>query len=234
MPGRLEADTTELENIELPGIGRMALWGYRQDSIPVYNYLKNLQYLKHEIMYCKNRYPGIRRDLKIIRHNLIKQFENNLDRIWNDKRTGTYFPKGEQFEPHQVEINHNLVMWDGITRFTEIISGESTEYFDYMGMGTGTTPATFDDIQLEVEVARVWLRTSGDVNSDGIVLKATAIFPPGTPSSNITEFAAFDLSASGVMEFRVVIDGAPLGHIQSETFVQNSHSIVFQSVFNTT
>ena len=223
-----------LSKILVPGIGRMALWGYRSDSIPVWNYIRNLQHLKQEIIYCNKRYPGVRRDLKILRHNLQAEFEGNLDRIWNDKKSGTYFHKGEPFEPHQVNINHNLVMWDGIGRFTELISGESTDYFDFMAMGTGVTSPTFGDTKLEIEVARVWMREAGDLNSDGIVLKSTAAFPPGVPTSDIMEFGALDLVSNGQLEFRVVIDGDPLHHIQGDTFVQNSHSIVFQSVMTNT
>ena len=226
----LVSNTTE--KIKVPGTGRMVLWGYKQDSVTVWDYIKKLQNLEWEIRYCRKRYPEIRRQLKRIKHNLQTEFNNNLDRIWNDQRSGTLWRKGERFEPHQVSIRHNLVMWDGLTRFTEIISGESTDYFDFMAMGEGESEPHFAEFALEDEVARVDMKVSGDINSDGITLKSTAAFPPGVPNADIKEFGAFDTDGAGVMEYRVLVEGNPLEHRQGDTFVQASHTIVLQPVEN--
>jgi hypothetical protein len=224
--------STTLDNVAVPGVGRMCVWDNRSDSINVWNYIKNLQNLEYEIRYCIGRYPQIRRDLKIIKHNMQKQFLDNIDRIWNDQKSGTYFPKGMPFEPHQVSVRHNLVMWDAITRFTELIAGESSKFFYYMLMGTGTTEPTFADPGLETEVARVDMRIAGDINSDGITLKNTAAFPTGVPTLDITEFGASDSDSDGTLEYRVLVEGSPLHHKQGETFVQASHTIVLQPVEN--
>ncbi|WP_411753294.1 hypothetical protein [Serratia sp. (in: enterobacteria)] len=227
------------DNVDVSGIERAVLWDYKTDSISVINYIKTLRDLEYEIRYCRGRYPEEYRRLKLIKHNMMDDYESKIDRIWNDQKTGTYFRKGEKFEPHQVvnkfephaEKNHNLNMWDGITGYTEFISGESTDYFRYMGAGTGTTTPTFADPSLEEEVVRVDILVSGDLNSDGIVLKSTAAFPPAIPDSDITEFASFDKPTGGRMEYRVVIE-TPLFHKKDITFVQASHSTVFQAVQN--
>lgn len=220
-----------LDKIKVPGIQRAVLWDYKNDSIPVHNYIKTLRDLEYEIRYCRERYPEEHRRLKLIKHNIMADYENKIDRIWNDQKAGTYFRKGEKFEPHQVVKNHNLSMWDGLTRYTELISGETSKGFVYMAGGIGTSEPNFGESGLEDEIARVDIRVSGDLNSDGIVLKSTAAFPPGVPTGSISEFGGFDDATVGKMEYRVVINPT-LGHTQNETFVQASHNTVFQAVKN--
>lgn len=159
----------------------------------------------------------------------MEDFENKIDRIWNDRKTGTYFKKGDKFEPHEVVKIHNLIMWDGLTRYTELIAGESSDFFIYMGGGIGTTEPTFDNTGLGEEKVRVNILRDGDINSDGIVLKSTAAFPPGVTEDNYTEFGGFDQEDAGKMEYRVVID-PPLHQVQDVTFMQLSHNTVLQAV----
>lgn len=221
-----------IDDIKVSGKERALLWDYRGDSIPVNKYIKTLQELEREIRYCKGRYPAYRLKLKAAKKKLIEDYENKIDRIYNDQRIGTYFITGEPFEPHEVRIADNLNMWGGITRYTELISGESTDYFDFMGAGVGDETPSFEEDKLEVEVVRTDLRLTGDINSDGIVLKSTAAFPPGVPNNTIVEFAGFDKETAGVMEYRVVIDPG-LPQVQDVTFIQASHNTVFQGVDNT-
>jgi len=226
---RVLSANIKLDYIKVPGVERVALWDYKKDSIPVHNYLKELRQLGDEIKHCRKRYPEIYRHLKAIKHRLMEDYENKLDRIWNDQKSGTFFRKGDIFEPHEIRKNHNLVMWDGLTGYTEFASGESTDYFAFMGAGIGTTEPTFADPGLENEKVRVDVRIAGDLNSDGIVLKSTAAFPPGVPENNISEFAGFDKETSGRMEYRVVVN-PPLHQIPEITFIQASHNTVLQAV----
>lgn len=228
-------DSISIEPISVPGISRSALWDAYE--IPVHNYNRELQELGKEIAYCRTRYRHLYYKLKAIRHNVIAEYEGLLDRIWNDQKTGTYFKKGERFEPHHVTKQSNLVMWDGLTGFTELISGEITTYFYFKKMGTGTTKPTYADDGLENEVATVDMRIDGGINSDGVVLKDTATFPPGVPTNTISEFCATDTDGDETtarIEYRIVIDRVEdrLGHIQDVTEVQESHCILFQSVSN--
>jgi hypothetical protein len=223
-----------LENIRVPGIARACLWDAHE--IPVRRYIRELQDINSEIRYCRKRYmKAWWKRLVLVRHHIICDFENCIDRIWNDQKTGTYFKKGERFEPHQAVKQHNLIMWDGLTRFTELIAGENSGYFVFKKMGIGTTTPTYNDQGLENEVATCDMRINGGVNSDGMVLKDTGVFDPGVPSNTISEFCATDDDApGGTIEYRVVIERASdrLGHIQDVTEVQESHSIVFQAVTN--
>ena len=224
-----------LDGNPVEGFETGVLWDYRKDSIPVMQHINTLQQLRYEIIYSRRRYPEVYRHLKLIKRALINDYESKLKRIWNDQRVGTFFRKGDRFEPHELVYAHNLVMWDGLTRFNELIAGESTDYFDFMGSGIGTTPPTFADPGLENEKVRVDMRITGDINADGIVLKSTAAFPPGVPTepTGYSEFAAFDTDneVDSKMEYRVVID-PPLGQIQNVTFMQASHTIVLQPVLN--
>lgn len=221
--------TFKLDTVPVPGIERAVLWDYRNDSIPVWNYIRELQQFRREILYTRKRYPEIHRHLKLIKHRLMENFEQKIDRIWNDQKTGTFFKKGDKFEPHEVVKVNNLLMWDGLTGYTEFASGESSDYFIYMGGGVGTTEPTFDNMILEDERVRVNILREGDLNSDGIIIKSTAAFPPGVPEDDYTEFAGFDQEENGRMEYRVVID-PPLHQIQDVTFMQASHNTVLQAV----
>lgn len=232
---RLGYNSFEIEPIPVSGISRSALWDAYE--IPVHNYTRQLQELGKEIAYCRTRYREFYHKLKAIRHNVIAEYEGLLDRIWNDQKSGTYFRKGERFEPHHVTKVGNLVMWEGLTGFTELISGEITTYYYFKRMGTGTTKPTYGDNGLENEVAIVDMRVDGSINSDGVVLKDSATFPPGVPSNTISEFCATDTDGEESetrVEYRIVIDRVEdrLGHIQDVTEVQESHSIIFQSVSN--
>lgn len=233
---RIKLGYNSTEDILVPGVSRSALWNAHE--LPVHNYIRELKQLGKEIAYCATRYKNYYYILKAMKHKVMADYEGKLDRIWNDQKTGTYFKKGEMFEPHHVTKVGNLVMWDGLTRFTELISGEKTTYFYWKKMGTGTTPPTYNDPGLENEIDTVDMRINGDINSDGIVLKDTATFSPGVSNNTVSEFGATDKEGeedSDVqLEYRVVIERVDdrLGHIQDVTEVQESHSIVFQSVSN--
>ena len=223
-----------INTIPVKGAEVGILWDYRKDSIPVMNYIHTLQQLGAEIKYAKKRYPEVYRNLKLIKRNMILDFESKLNRVWNDQRTGTFFKKGDRFEPYQIVANHNLPMWDGLTRYNEIVAGESTDYFNFMGAGIGTTQPTFADPGLEDEKIRVDILRQGDLSADGIVLKSTAAFPPSLPTeaAGFSEFGGFDTDAEDAkMEYRVVID-PPLHHIKDVTFMQASHTTVLQAVLN--
>jgi len=224
----------EPERFKIPGISRACLWDAYE--IPVRRYIRELQFINSEIRYCRERYmkPWWKR-LILVRHGIMSEFEGCIDRIWNDQKCGTYFKKGEKFEPHQAVKQHNLIMWDGLTRFTELIAGENDKRFFFKKEGIGTTLPTYNDPGLENEIATADMRIDGAVNADGMVLKDTAVFPPGVPSNIISEFAAFDDDVPGsTMEYRVVIERVDdrLSHVQDVTEVQESHSIVFQAVTN--
>jgi hypothetical protein len=224
-----------LNRIGYKGIETGILWDYKKDSIPVWQYIRTLQQLRYEILYTKTRYPEVYRHLKLIKSNMIKEYESKINRIWNDQRTGTFFAKGDRFEPYQIVSNHNLPMWDGLARFNELVSGESSMFFYFMAAGIGTTKPTFADPGLENLKIIVDMRTAGDVNADGITLKSTAAFPPSLPteSTGYSEFGAMDKDSEedSTLEYRVVIN-PPLAHIQNVTFMQASHTIVLQAVLN--
>lgn len=223
----------------LPGVERAVLWDYKQDSIQVRNYIRTLQDMQKEIVYCKTRYPELYRQLKYAKHVFIADYERKIDRIWNDQKCGTYFRSGKPFEPHQVVKHKNLIMWDGLTRFTELIALETGITFLFMAMGSGTSPPAFSDIALESEVSRVDMTVAGDLNADGIILKNSAVFPTNIPDVTISEFGALDDTdedSPGVLEYRVVIEEPTerLGHLQGLTQIQASHSIAFIALENIT
>lgn len=227
---KLESNTKE--SLLIPGVERAALWDAYE--IPVHNYNKMLTEMTQEIKYCRTRYPELHRQLWNARNKLVNDYDNNLDRIWNDQKSGTVFNKGERFEPHHVTKVGNLVMWEGLTAFTEIITGEIFTLFFWKAVGTGLTLPNFGNTTLEAEIDRTDMNINGGVNSDGIVLRDNALFAPGIDNFTASEFGAFDDDAGGRLEYRVVIERVEdrLAHIQNITEIQSSHTIVLQAVEN--
>lgn len=222
-----------IDKVKLPGTERAALWDAYE--IPVHQYMRELRELEQEIRYCKTRYPGLYRQLKAAKSRLMYENDHKLDRIWNDQKTGTVFKRGEVFEPHHVTIVGNLVVWEGVTGFTEMIAGEISDFFIYKAMGKGITRPNFGNQVMELEIARVDMNINGGgINSDGIVLRDQALFPPGVETATISEFGAFDNDAGGRMEYHVTIEKVEdrLSHVVGLTEVQSSHTIVFQAVEN--
>lgn len=210
---------------------RAALWDFPKDSIYVSRYIRQLQELTMEIKYNRTRSREMWQRLKAVKRKMISDFEAKIDRIWNDQKSGTKWDmsmsRDTSFEPHQVVKQPNLVTWQGLTLFTEIIAQEVGVGPTHMGMGSGDSEPTFGDETLETEVARIDLMLLGDLNSDGTVIKCSGSFPTGLPDVTISEFASFDDDVAGRMVYRTVIDNSAdkLGHIQNRTIVQSSHSI---------
>jgi hypothetical protein len=161
---------------------------------------------------------------KITRISTLKNFEYNLDRIWLDQRSGTTF-NGKRFEPQQVEISGNLVVNAGLILLSELMSGEAFEVPLWLASGTGTSEVSQDQETLDSENARNSVMAEGWRTSDGNSVKMGCRFDPNTASANISEFGSFDEVVQGDMEWRVLIQGQPLSHVQGSTFYMSFHTL---------
>lgn len=90
---------------------------------------------------------------------------------------------------------HNLVVTNGKSRIAQLINGVSTNFFEYVGIGTGTTSPVVGDTDLEAEVTRELATTSEDPTGTA---KWVNVFTFSSGESYaITETGIFDGSASG-------------------------------------
>lgn len=233
MPKLLELDHDSLDNIGVSGYDLAALWDAKKDYIHIKNHYTILHDLTAQLKYlmARKEYLAWKR-LKLYKNSVIREFENKLYRFWNDSKTGTEFKNGDRFEPHQLTVVKNRILWDGMGRFSELITGETSVYVSQMLAGKGVSDTTMDQPELEIEIARADIIRDGDANADGNVIKWSAPFGPGVPSNNVSEFGATDSTEYGPLFFRVVIQSVTeqLPHVQNVTFVQASHSVVQVSI----
>lgn len=94
----------------------------------------------------------------------------------------------------EVDI-HNLVVTTGKSRIAQLINGVSTNFFEYIGIGTGTTSPVVGDTDLEAETTRALATTDESVSGTARWVKVFT-FSSGE-SYAITETGIFDGSASG-------------------------------------
>lgn len=211
------------------------LWDAKKDMIHVQRHYKILHDLDAELRYLRARKEFIAwKRLKLYKNLLVRDFDENLTRIWDDRKTGTVFPDGNRFEPHQVTIHNNRALWDGMERFGQLITGEVNTHISHMVAGIGVSDTTLDQSNLENEIARANILRDGSANADGNTIKWSAPFAPGIPSNNFSEFGGSDSddNDSGILAWRVVIQVTQdqLKHIQNVTFVQASHTIAQVSI----
>lgn len=231
----LELPIDSLEDIGMKGILTAALWDVKKDSIHIKKHYDVLHQLRDELKYLASRKEWMAwQRLKLYKNLLVRDFDNNLKRIWNDRRTGTVFSDGVRFEPHQVTIKNNRLLWDGMGRFSELITGETNRFISHMIAGIGTSDTTLDHPELDNEIARANIIRDGDANSDGNSMKWSAPFSPGVPSNDFSEFGGSDSDNTDnqFLAWRVVIQKAEdkLKHIQNVTIVQASHTIAQVSI----
>ena len=225
----------DFEDMGVKGTLTAILWDAKKDMFHIQRHYQILRNLREELKYLRGRKEWIAwKRLKLYKNLLIRDFDNNIKRIWNDKRTGTVFDDGVRFEPYHVTIQSNQVLWDGMARFAELITGEVNTHISDMVAGIGTSDTTLDQPQLEIEIARADILRDGDANAEGNTMKWSAPFSPGIPSNNFSEFGGSDSDneLSGILAWRSVIQRTEdtLKHTQDVTLVQYSHTIAQVSI----
>ena len=99
------------------------------------------------------------------------------------------------------ELHHkNLVVNSGKSFVGIALVNLSTAPFSYIGVGTGTTPASASDVALQNEIAREAFTYS--LTPTTVTL--TTIFEQGIGTGTITEAGIFNLNAQGIMFSRSV------------------------------
>lgn len=113
-------------------------------------------------------------------------------------------PDGKVKQEH---TNHNLIVTVGKTFLATYLtpSGHGANFFDYMGLGTGSTSPAAGDTALQTELSGGgYSRQAGVITSSTNVWQNVDTFSPGNGTGAITEAGLFSASTSGTMFARQV------------------------------
>lgn len=94
------------------------------------------------------------------------------------------------------EVKDNLVVTAGKTRTANLLGGTSTEYFNYIAIGTGTNEPAAGDTTLQTEVKREQATISNSSNQE--IFEKTFDFG-SSDSYAITELGIFSAASGGAM-----------------------------------
>jgi len=122
-------------------------------------------------------------------------------------------------------VYKNVIVNDGKARAAALLNGQSTTYFSYIAIGTGTTAESATDTALESEVDRQAATTSVEttnVTNDTAVWQATFTF---TTSYAITESGIFDSASGGTMLARKTFSAI---NVESGDSLQVTWKVVVQ------
>ena len=152
---------------------------------------------------------------------MSQYFDGQIYRYYQDQRSGS----NKELEPLKAAVAPNKVLKDGISRFSDILADQSSDFFYYLVSGTGTTAVSVGQRKLAAENARSDMRVSGVMDSAGNILLMRTQFPTGTASATITEFGAADRASDpSTFAWRVLLDPSEyFVHEQGETWYTASH-----------
>lgn len=163
------------------------------------------------------------KDLKLQRAKLVDEFENQLERKFNDQTT--------TLEPLEVNKQFDRVVATGMGRIAEFVVGESVEFFNHFAAGISISPVYASDTELVEEIARVSIDTQGYSTASGAVIKYGAYFPTNVQTAAVSEAGVFDSPEGGAMLFRTVYPlNKIINHTTSLTFFTLSHAIYQTSI----
>jgi hypothetical protein len=207
------------------GNNRSAVW----DVVDWQNVSKEFATIR-SLVFMENvfrkRDPAISEEYRILKSNLLLEWENNIDRIWNDKKTGTFFHNGIKFEPIITVKVNNKVLWDGTRLFNQFCVGQSEDFFQWFALGDSRTETDLSMQTLINEIARANMNRDGIHTADGNVIKYAVQFGPSVPDVIVREFGGFNDESAGDQCFRATLPDDTLEHRQGDTFVTANHNIV--------
>ncbi|HEY1248037.1 MAG TPA: hypothetical protein VGE97_03515 [Nitrososphaera sp.] len=212
--------------LDISGLNRSALWGARDYDRVRHEFAKIRRAGFMARVARAEKDVGMYNEYRTIECKLLRDWESKLDRIWNDRKTGTHFSKGDRIEPHELVIVANTVMWDGTRLFALFCVGLSEDFFRWFAMGDNAAQSDLSMTQLVSEVARANMDTDGIHTADGNVIKYAIQFGPGVPNTIVREFGGFNDEAAGDMCFRATLPDDSLEQLQGDTFVTANHNIV--------
>lgn len=207
------------------GNNRSAVW----DIVDWQNVNKEFTTIRY-LSKLETSYKKISKDISYqlgaLKSKLLLSWEEALDRIWNDKKTGTFFRNGKKFEPIITVKVKNKVLWDGTRLFNQFCVGQSEDFFQWFALGDSRATTDLSMQTLVSEINRANMNVDGIHSADGNVIKYAVQFGPSVPDVIVREFGGFNDESAGDMCFRATLPDDTLDHRQGDTFVTANHNIV--------
>jgi len=163
------------------------------------------------------------------KNEFIDYYEQFLSRRFQDKTTCyEWIP-----EPLEIGYKPDRVVFSGLERIADLVTGKTSRTFNYYAIGTGITPVLPSDTALDFEAYRVAIFTTGFAESKGSSMVFAANFPTTLPSMNVTESGIFDrfTTLDDTMLLRTLYTGSNvIPHVFNQTFVATSHFVYQLSI----
>lgn len=184
----------------------------------------------HEKLFKYFQYVKLARqqnDLQL-KNELVQYYEQFLAREYQDRTVCYEFIP----QPHEIGYKMDRVVFSGLERIADLVTGNNSLTFQYYAIGTDPTPVRPADTTLGFQTARVSIGETGFAESKGSSMVFAASFPTTLPSMQVTESGIFDRATSpSTMFLRSVYTGANIvSHVFNQTFVATSHFIYQLSV----
>ena len=163
-----------------------------------------------------------------LKNELVQYYEQFLSRKYQDKSVCDEFIP----EPLNITSKFDRVVFSGLERIADLVTGSESLFFTHYAIGTGTAPVLPSDTELDFEESRVSMVDTGFAESKGSSMVFAASFPTTLPSMNVTESGIFDRATfPGTMLLRTLYTGSNIvPHVFNQTFVNCSHFVYQLSV----
>lgn len=194
----------------------------------------------YALLYDPNDYEKLQKfyaNIRVARQNnllelkneLVQYYEQYLIRTYNDQTVCYEFLP----EPYHSSYKFDRVVFSGLERIADLVTGKTSRTFNYYSIGTGLTPVRPSDTSLDFEAHRVAIFTTGFAESKGSSMVFAANFPTTLPSMNVTESGIFDryTQVGDTMLLRTLYIGSNVvPHVFNQTFVAVSHFVYQLSI----
>lgn len=164
-----------------------------------------------------------------LKNEYLHYYEQFLTRIYQDKTVSYEILP----EPLEVGYRPDRVVFTGLERIADLVTGKTSRTFNYYAIGTGVTPVLPSDSSLDYEAHRVAIFNTGFAESKGSSMVFAANFPTTLPSMNVTESGIFDryTQTGDTMLLRTLYIGSNvIPHVFNQTFVATSHFVYQLSI----
>lgn len=164
-----------------------------------------------------------------------RQISSNIDMILRrsfynqtvyDSRSNKYI------YPKQIARKIDRITTQGLARMSEIFSGESTGFYNWMNVGKSQVSAELGDWRLYEESSTSSVQENGYASGSGTIIKHGAAFSINDPTEKYYEFGVRDFPTFNEFQtlwFRSVLT-EPVEHEQGKDVVIVGHAAYLVSV----
>lgn len=220
---------TGFDNVPYKGVEHACVWDVKDGWMlrKYYNLLRIYRKASRSLMSWN---PWKAMSFEAMYNTLMNDYDKAFTAHYNDHRNVKWW-NNVSFEPHLTDIIDNQVMWQGMAHFIKLGAGITSEFIDYMAIGTAlNAPAVIPSNRqtLYDEKSRESASRTGAITADGNTFRISASFSPTIETCDIKEYGGFSKVTGGIMFF-IAIGNRALPQKQGETIIQTTHYVIFTS-----